>query len=100
MGAYDTHMQSKMFKAAEMAGVKVKKSPVFLRRPPSQLASGQMGVCMDDDDEMGRTSFKRKYRASGWDIKCGSYGSSESRMSYIVDKETGLADIEQKPQAA
>ena len=100
MGAYDTHMQSKMFKAAEMAGVKVKKSPVFLRRPPSQLASGQMGVCMDDDDEMGRTSFKHKYRASGWDVKYGSYGSygsPESRMSYIVDKETGMADIEQKP---
>ena len=32
---YDTYMQSKMFKAAEMAGVNVKKSLVFLRRPPS-----------------------------------------------------------------
>ena len=115
---------------------------------------------MDDDDEMGRTSFKRKYRcrcrpdfadypvpvpvayhpmthtvsttytplcclrlprvyivsflhslnrqssssssdlhridnrASGWDIKYGSYDSPESRMSYVVNKET--ADIEQK----
>ena len=96
IGAYDTYMQSKMLKAAEMAGVKVKKSLVFLRRPLSQLAAGQMGVCMDGNDEMGRTSFKRKHRASGWDIKYGSYGSPESRMSYVVDKETGMADIEQK----
>ena len=97
MGAYDTYMQSKMFKAAEMAGVNVKKSLVFLRRPPSQLATDQMGVCMDNGGGMGRTSFKHKYRASGWDVKYGSYGSPESRMSYIVDKETGMADIEQKP---
>ena len=74
MGAYNTYMQSKMLKAA---GVKVKKSLFFLRRPPPQLATGQMGVCMDDDDEMGRTSFERKYRASGWDIKYGSYDSGE-----------------------
>ena len=54
---------------------------------------------MGNDDEVGRTSFKRKYRASGWDIKYGSYdsyGSPESRMSCVVDKETGMADIEQK----
>jgi hypothetical protein len=50
ISAYDTYMQSKMLKAAS---VKVKKSFFFLRRPPSQLATGQMGVCMDDDDEMG-----------------------------------------------
>ena len=59
IGAYDIYMQSKMLKAA---GVKVKKSLFFLRRPPPQLATGRTGVCMDDDDEMGRTSFKRKYR--------------------------------------
>ena len=41
IGAYDTYMQSKMLKAA---GVRVKKSRFFLRRPQSQLATGQMGV--------------------------------------------------------
>ena len=39
--ADDTYMQSKMLKAA---GVRVKKSHFFLRRRPSQLATGQMGV--------------------------------------------------------
>ena len=39
--ADDTYMKSKMLKAA---GVRVKKSLFFFRRPPSQLATGQMGV--------------------------------------------------------